>query len=247
MEIHAEGWSPSSTVAIDSLLDDPNPWLRGLAYFIHGQIAYNFGRIHLLEDSFDKALAGFREAGDRWGLSFTLTSQAEILGRRGEHRAAVELFEEGVRLNEELGGGTGSLLHVTMKLANELDLVGERDRAEALLLAALSDADGTRRPEEAAALHFQLGEFARRSGDHAEALRRLSHADDLTAGLTGPPQFRAMILCARGQLDIELGAVDEARTRLGEALRTGVQSHDHPIVAYVLGGHAELGRPLSGR
>ncbi len=242
VEIHAEGWNPSSNLAIDALLDDPDPWVRGLANFMRGQVSQNFGRIELIEDAFDRALAGFREAGDRWGLSFTYTAQGEILGRRGEHRAAIALFEEGLRLTTELGGGNGSFLHVTMKLANELDLIGERDRAEALLLDALRDPEGPRRPEDAAALHYQLGELARRSGDHAEALRGLGQAEELVTDLPGPPQFRSMVLCSRAQLDLAMGAMDEARARLEEALRGGVRAHDLPIVAYVLSGYAELAR-----
>ncbi|GAA1803788.1 BTAD domain-containing putative transcriptional regulator [Actinomadura chokoriensis] len=242
-QMYTGGWNPASAPGIDTLLDDPDPWVRGLAYFVRGQIANNFGRTGQIEDDFDRALAAFRESGDRWGLSVTLTSQAEILGRRGDHRGAVGLYEEALRLNAELGGGTAGLLHVHMRLANGLDLIGERDRAEALLHAALRDSVSTN-AEETAALHYQLGEFARRSGDTAEALRRLAHADELTADLPGPAQFRAMILCARAQLDLSMGAVDAATARLDEALRAAARAQDYPIVSHVLAGHAERARVL---
>jgi tetratricopeptide (TPR) repeat protein len=241
--MYTVGWNPASAPGIETLLDDPDPWVRGLAYFVRGQIANNFGRTGQTAHDFDHALAAFRESGDRWGLSVTLTSQAEILGRRGDHRGAVDLYEEALRLNAELGGGTAGLLHVHMRLANGLDLIGERDRAEALLHAALRDSVSTN-AEETAALHYQLGEFARRSGDTAEALRRLSRADELTADLPGPAQFRAMILCARAQLDLAMGALDAATARLDEALRGAVQAQDYPIVSHVLAGHAERARVL---
>ncbi|MCQ0014715.1 ATP-binding protein [Actinomadura madurae] len=80
IQMYTVGWEESPASGIAALLDDPDPWVRGLAYFIHGQIAHNFGRIDEIEHAFDRALAAFRESGDRWGLSFTLTSQAEILG-----------------------------------------------------------------------------------------------------------------------------------------------------------------------
>ncbi|NEA28209.1 ATP-binding protein, partial [Actinomadura bangladeshensis] len=243
VQMYTVGWNPASAPGIETLLDDPDPWVRGLAYFVRGQIANNFGRTGQIEDDFDRALAAFRESGDRWGLSVTLTSQAEILGRRGDHRGAVDLYEEALRLNAELGGGTAGLLHVHMRLANGLDLIGERDRAEALLHAALRDSVSTN-AEETAALHYQLGEFARRSGDTAEALRRLAHADELTADLPGPAQFRAMILCARAQLDLAMGALDAATARLDEALRAAARAQDYPIVSHVLAGHAERARVL---
>ncbi|WP_131742299.1 ATP-binding protein, partial [Actinomadura roseirufa] len=242
--MYTSGWDNRAGLGIEALLDDSDPWVRGLAYFVHGQVAHNFGRTEELEHDFDRALAAFREAGDRWGLSFTLTSQAEILGRRGEHRAAVALYEEGLRLNAELGGGTVQLLHLSMKLANELDLIGERERADSLLRRSMRDTDALRRPEDMAALHYQLGEFARRSGDLAAALRELGRAEALTDGLPGPPQFRAMVLCSRAQLDIALASADEGRTRLDEALRGAVRAQDYPIAAYVLAGHAELARSL---
>ncbi|WP_131733011.1 ATP-binding protein, partial [Actinomadura formosensis] len=242
--MYTVGWDPSSAPGIETLLDDPDPWVRGLAYFIRGQISQNFGRIDRIEDDFDRALAAFRESGDRWGLAFTLTSQAEILGRHGDHHGAVALYEEALRLNAELGGGTAGLLHVHMRLANELDLIGERERAETLLHTAMRDSVSLG-PEKTAALHYQLGEFARRSGDMAEALRRLARAEELTEDLPGPPQFRAMVLCTRAQLDMAMGAMDSAAARLDEALRGAVQAQDYPVLSHVLAGHAERARLLA--
>ncbi|QKG21016.1 BTAD domain-containing putative transcriptional regulator [Actinomadura verrucosospora] len=243
-DMYTVGWDDTTAVGIDGLLDDPDPWVRGLASFIRGQIAHNFGWAGRVQDDCDRALAAFREAGDRWGLSFTLAAQAEIAGRDGDHRRSAALYEEALRLNAELGGGTAALVHVHMKLANALDLIGERERGEALLLAAADGVEAARRPEEAAAVHYQLGEFARRSGDGAEALRRLSRADELTRGLPGPPQFRAMVLCSRAQLDMATGAMDEAAARLDEAVRGAAEARDHPILSYVLAGVAERSRLL---
>ncbi|MBO2438231.1 winged helix-turn-helix domain-containing protein [Actinomadura nitritigenes] len=243
-EMYTVGWDDATAAGVEGLLDDPDPWVRGLAYFIRGQIAHNFGRLGRAREDCDRALAAFREAGDRWGLSFTLAAQAEMAGRGGDHRRAAALYEESLRLNAELGGGTAALVHVHMKLANALDLIGERERGEALLLAAAEGVEAARRPEEAAAVHYQLGEFARRSGDEAEALRRLSRADELTRGIPGPPQFRAMVLCSRAQLDMAMGAMDEASARLDEAVRGAAQARDHPILSYVLAGVAERARLL---
>ncbi|MGH3240774.1 MAG: ATP-binding protein, partial [Spirillospora sp.] len=237
LRMYEAGWESASTMALDILLDDPDPWVRGLGHFIRGQIAHNFGRVDEIDADFAAALAAFREFGDRWGMSFTLAAQAEILGRHGDHHGSVARYEEALRLDAELGGGTTGILHVRMKLANELDLIGDRHRAEALLHTALRDPGG---PEEEAALHYQLGEFARRSGDTAEALRRLTRADHLTENLPG--QFRVMVLCARARLDIATNTTDDATTRLDEALQGALKAHDHPIIAHVLTAQAELAR-----
>ncbi|WUI01988.1 winged helix-turn-helix domain-containing protein [Spirillospora sp. NBC_00431] len=239
LRLYEAGWESAPAMGLDVLLDDPDPWVRGLGHFIRGQIAHNFGRVDEIDDDLARALAAFRELGDRWGMSVALAAQAEILGRGGDHHGSVARYEEALRLDAELGGGTAGILHVRMKLANELDLIGERDRAEAMLHAALRDPGG---PEEEAALHNQLGEFARRSGDTAEALRRLTRADRLTEDCPG--QFRVMVLCSRARLDIATGAMDDATARLDEALRGGVKTHDHPIVAYVLAVQAEHARAL---
>ncbi|TYB43048.1 BTAD domain-containing putative transcriptional regulator [Actinomadura chibensis] len=244
VQMYLGGWEHDPGARVGVLIADPDPWVRGLGHFMQGHIAQNFGRVGEIDDAFDRSLAAFRESGDRWGQSFTLTSQAEILGRRGDHRGAVALYEEALRLNGELGGGTTGLLHVHMKLANEMDLAGDRDRAEALLHAALRDTRETAWPEERAALHYQLGELARRSGDAAEARRRLTRADRLTADLPGPSQFRALLLCTCARLDIETGAMDDATARLDEALRCAVRSQDYPVVSHVLAGYAERARTL---
>ncbi|MFI0484684.1 ATP-binding protein [Actinomadura sp. 9N215] len=242
--LYEAGWDSASAMAVDALLDDPDPWVRGLGHFIRGQIAHNLGRADEIEDDLDRALAAFRESGDRWGLSFALAARAEVLARRGDHRGSVAGYAEALRLNAELGGGTAGILHIRMKLANELDLAGERGRAEAMLHAALREPGGFSGPEEEAGLHYQLGELARRSGDTAEAVRRLTRAERLTEDLPGPSQFRAMVLCSRAQLDLAMGALDDATARLDEALRGAVRAHDHPIVAYVLAGQAERARVL---
>ncbi len=53
-----------------------------------------------------------------------------------------------------------------------------------------------------------------------------------------------MILCARAQLDLAMGALDAATARLDEALRGAVQARDYPIVSHVLAGHAEHARVM---
>ncbi|MFC9972979.1 BTAD domain-containing putative transcriptional regulator [Spirillospora sp. NPDC127200] len=240
-------WDEDALGELSPLLEDRDPWVRGVGHFIHGQLSYTFGRTGRMEADFAAAEAAFTEAGDRWGLSFTLTAQAELLGRRGEHRAAIARFEEALRAGEALGGGAVTVLQTHIKLANELYLVGERTRALRMLNGAMRDAERTAVPEAVAVLHYQLGEFARREGDHDEARRRLERAERLVPLGPGPPQCRGMILAGRAQLDLETGDDAAARARLREALWCSTRALDYPVTALVLTGCAALalhdGRP----
>ncbi|MGI5163964.1 AfsR/SARP family transcriptional regulator [Spirillospora sp. CA-253888] len=233
-------WDEDALGELSPLLEDRDPWVRGVGHFIHGQLSYTFGRTERMEADFTAAEAAFAEVGDRWGLSFTLTAQAELLGRCGEHRAAIARFEEALRLGEELGGGAVTVLQTHIKLANELYLVGERHRALRMLHGAMRDAERTAVPEAVAVLHYQLGDFARREGDHAEARWRLERAERLVPLGPGPPQCRGMILAGRAHLDLETGDGAAARARLREALWCSTRALDYPVTALVLTGCAAL-------
>ncbi|RMI40793.1 ATP-binding protein, partial [Actinomadura harenae] len=241
-QMYSEGWNKGALDGLGPLLADPDPWVRGLGRFIAGHVELNFGRTASGERHFAEALAAFREAGDRWGLSFTLTGQAELLGRRGEHRAAVGLYEEAVRLNDRFGGGPMVVLQTEMQLVVQLTLLGEVERAEAILAAALREVERIGSAEGMAALHHASALIARRRGDHAETVRLLDHAVRLTEGLAGSPQFRALVLVTRAHCDLDAGAAGAARQRLREALVRAVEAPDFPIVANVLCGLGALAR-----
>ncbi|MBO2453895.1 tetratricopeptide repeat protein [Actinomadura barringtoniae] len=234
------GWDHSALTLFSPLLDDPDDWVRGVARFAHGQVALNFGDISSAADDFERAESAFRNVGDRWGLSFSLHSLAELRSRRGEHEDSAAMLEEALRLNDELGGGPGLVLQTHMKLANELILLGQRDRAVKLLTEALDDAEHIQSREGRAALNYELGEIARWEGDFPEAARLLDKALAVAETITGPPHFRALTLCSRGQLDLAMNDLPRARSRLKESLKWSVRAMDYPVVAYALAGFAGL-------
>ncbi|KAB2346576.1 BTAD domain-containing putative transcriptional regulator [Actinomadura rudentiformis] len=240
LKMYLMDWDEDAVTLIDPLLHDSNPWVRGVGHFIRGQFALNYGHHDAGADDFARALEAFRLIGDRWGLAFTLTAQAELAGRRGDHGEAVTLYEESIRLNDALGGGPVPILHSHVKLANELALLGERDRAVKMLNVALREAERVCSIESMAALHCQLGEIARHDGDVTGATRHLDRAYELVSADTGPPHIRAMVLCSQGHLALGLGEVEAGRTRLIKALQAAVHAVDHPIIAFVLVGHAAL-------
>ncbi|MFC4912724.1 BTAD domain-containing putative transcriptional regulator [Actinomadura gamaensis] len=242
VEMFVGGWSEGMLPGLAPLRSDPDPWVRGLGRFVSGHIELNFGRTGTGERYFAEALSAFREAGDRWGLSFTLTAQAELLARRGEHRAALDLYEEAVRLNHQFGGGPMVVLQTEMQLANQLTMLGETERAERILRTAREEVERIGAVEGMAALEHASAMIARRRGDLAGAVRLLDGAVALTAGLPGAPQFRAMVLAARAACDLDAGDADGARPRLAEALALATAAPDFPIIATVLCGLARLAR-----
>lgn len=242
LNVAGEMMDARSLSATEVLFEDLDPWVRAMGRYIHGQIAINMGRVDVVDEDFAVALEGFRTVGDRWGISFVLTAQAELYTWRGEHEEAIALYREALRLVDELGIIEGAVWHINARLANELALHGERDAAEELLRDALRAAERHGAPETLAAIHHQLGEFARREGDRTEAIRRLARAEDLTVhSMTeGPPQFPAMIFASRGLLEAQTGDLEAAREWHRQALEFAARSMDNPIIALVLMGHADL-------
>jgi tetratricopeptide (TPR) repeat protein len=240
MRLYQSGWDAGAVDLVADLFDEPDPWIRGMGYFVHSQVAINFGLLDGVDADLREAVRNFRESGDRWGLSFTLMAQADLLGWRGEHAAAAGLYEEALDLNERVGGALGMFIQVHSKFARQLYILGERDRAKDLLAEALREAERMSAPEVLASIHQQFGEFAWRDGDRAEATRRFDRAEELAPEGSGPPQFRAVVLASRAQVDADWGDLDAARARLEEALCGAVRALDYPIVALVLIGHATV-------
>ncbi|WP_019631259.1 AfsR/SARP family transcriptional regulator [Actinomadura atramentaria] len=246
-DLLADGWDESALnvrrepmASLRALQDDPDPWVRGVAHFVEGQLGHNFGRTESLEEHFARSERAFRESGDRWGLAFALDSRAELLGRRGAHAAAVRVLEETLALQDALGEGQGWNPHSRAKLANALFLSGRRDRAADVLRTAHRRAEREGSTESVAILTYRLGELALRLGRPDEARARLARAEELAGELPGPPQFRALVQTTRGHLDLASGAADAARRRFDDAIRAAASSLDHPVIAHVLGGQAAL-------
>lgn len=224
---------------VEPIMADPDPWLRAMGHFIYAQASINAGRIDRVDEHFEAALAGFRSVGDRWGMAFSLSGQAEVHAWRGEHRASVARFEESLRLMAELGTMEDGP-YIFMRLSNELWLLGEEDRATELLTTSLRMAERTGLPASIAAVHYQLGEFARRRGAPAEALDRLERALYLIGDLQGPLQFHALIHTAMGLVHSAQGEAGRAAEHHTTALAAAVSSWDAPVIAAAVTGFADL-------
>jgi predicted ATPase/DNA-binding SARP family transcriptional activator len=229
-------------LALDSLeriFDDPDPWLRAFAHYMHGQVDINLGLADSAARHFELALAGFRELGERWGTAFTLAAQAEITAWHGDHKRTVALHEESMALLAEVGT-TDAAPHLIIRLAHELWMLGEYERADQLLDKAARSAERSGKPEILAWVHSMLGDFARRRGELEEARLRFDRAWELAAHVTGPPHMSALIAAGRAHLAAAEGDLDAARRWRAESLRHAVATQDGPVMAIPISGFADL-------
>lgn len=230
----------------DVLFNDHDPWVLGAARVMRAHASLNAGMLHdEAEDDFNVALAAFRSTGERWGMSFTLVSLADLLAWRGDFVAAIRHYDEAIRLFAELVTND-DLVRYRLRLAAVHLLLGQRDRAMAALALAQRDADRSGMIESFAGVAHARGDFARLAGDHAEADRQLTTASELSRTLfrarnqTVAPQFCAMVEHSRGYLAAEVGDLAEAVARQSEALELALDSNDAPVIALVLIGVADV-------
>ncbi|WP_030676033.1 ATP-binding protein [Streptomyces sp. NRRL B-1347] len=144
---------------------DAHPWGRALLDVGRGFQEQFAGRPDASEAAFTRALAGFRDTGDRWGIANCLDPLAMYADWRGERRRALALLDEGLVHVRELAAPeeTADLLH---------------RRATVLLHGGAL---------EEAAEHFRLsGDLARTAGARDKVATSLRGLGDV-ARLRGEP------------------------------------------------------------
>jgi predicted ATPase/DNA-binding SARP family transcriptional activator len=227
--------------ALDAPVDDPDPWIAATARVMRAHMQLNFGRRHAeAEADFRRSLEVFRELGERWGIGFTLSSLAVLVAWRGEYATAAAQLTEAIALVRELGVAEDQVTFKA-KLAQMHHLLGDRERARAVLADARRDADRIGLPEARYWVAFTAAEFARLDGDFDLARRFTTEAADaIGAGRLVAPQARAMVASAEGYLAAARGDLPAARRAHAKAVAEAVSSVDSPVVAQILVGVADL-------
>ncbi|MFG1655536.1 BTAD domain-containing putative transcriptional regulator [Micromonospora chersina] len=236
----AGNFQPPAMAAVTPLFDDPDPWVAGIARLLRAHTLLNAG----LPDSDAEAdlragLAHYRRAGDRWGMSFSLTSLADLLDRRGQAAEATPHHEEAMTYFEELGVRE-DVPEMRLRLAHNLWRRGDRDRAWAELDRAVHEADISGSDETRAALAYGKAELLRAEGDRAGARACLTEGARLVGDRSIAPQWRALNASTLAVLDAADGDLVSARAGHDQALKLAVGSQDAPVVAAVLVGYADL-------
>jgi predicted ATPase/DNA-binding SARP family transcriptional activator len=231
--------SANGAEAIQRRLAEPlEPWSRGMLLAILGYLRENDGDVDGMLAAQEAATGALREAGERWGLSMALASVADARARRGDFAAAAALLTESIDLQQELGV-RGSESYQRVRLAAIRRHTDGVATARAELLAFAEDPAAL--PRDVSHAMLELGQLARHGGDLDEAERCYEEATRPLAELPlVAPQYRAVVLVARAQLDLRRGAPGTAAQRLGEALALAVPARDMPVVAQIAIGSAAL-------
>ncbi|HEX7837820.1 MAG TPA: hypothetical protein VF469_10175, partial [Kofleriaceae bacterium] len=229
--------------AMNSLLDDEDPWVRAQIRLNRARLLTSSGGRHAEAEADTLAsLAEFRAIGERWGISFALTTLADLLAQRGELAAALAHYEEAIVVVTDVGT-VEDVLWMRGRQAQLCWLQGDRVGSAAALAAAERDAARISWPDAVAGLARAKADLARWQGDPETARAELARAEAAVRHMSVHPVFRAMVLDSLGYLDDDLGSA-QARA---EALTLAVGSRHTPTVAQVLVGVADLalrqGRP----
>ncbi|MER7003328.1 BTAD domain-containing putative transcriptional regulator [Dactylosporangium sp. NPDC000555] len=219
-----------------------DPWTRAMLLSILGLLHENDGDIDGMVRELNAAVAQFRRVGERWGLAMTLASVADACTRRGDFAAAITHLEESIELHSQLGvHSSGAYLRISMAaLRRHTD---GPQVARALLRAFVEDARQPARDVSRAML--ELGHLTRAEGDIDEADRLYLEAWRLQQqSLLVAPQYKAIVLAARAEVDVARGEHDLARARLAEALDLALAARDMPVVGRLAVTFAGLVRAL---
>ncbi|MEU1179793.1 BTAD domain-containing putative transcriptional regulator [Streptomyces sp. NPDC005820] len=194
------------------------------------------------EASFGRALAGFRETGDRWGMANCLDPLGGFASRRGEHTRALELFDEGLRYVRELRAPeeTADLLR-----SRGFALLHRGDREEAAAhftrSAALARTAGA--GDKVAAALRGLGDTARLSGDTAPARVHYENALETCAANWFSLGETVLILVGLGRTALAEGDAGLAHDWFGQARELAEGPPGPDALAAVAEALAALAQP----
>ncbi|MEU1985746.1 BTAD domain-containing putative transcriptional regulator [Nocardia sp. NPDC019395] len=223
--------------AFEPLLTDDDPWVRALARLQMGKMRIVLGRDGPDVDGYlERALAEFRELGERWGISFALTELANRRAIRGEFASACELFEQAVAVVTEIGAGE-DIVGLRSRQAQLYWLAGDTEASAAAVAEAQRCADRVAWPVALAELALAKAELARWSGDTGEAAEQIGIAKTVLGGAADTPQLAAAIHTLLGYLATDL---EEAREHHLAAFRAATEAGHAILVAQVILGIADL-------
>ncbi len=221
-----EHGDPATSLQLTGLDD---PVMRATLEWFHGFAASDFGDPSAAEAMVGRALAGFRAAGDRWGIAAALSTRAKLAMIRGNLTAASDNAQQSLAIFRELGDRWGQLQAIEWLGAAQA-ATGDHAQAGRLHRDGLHMAEELGLWPQAADALSWLGRGALRSGDLAQARELLERALRLAAGQSYQPgQVFAEIglgLTARRQ-----GRLDAAETHLRHALQTSRRISSEPDVA----------------
>ncbi|MFB7256540.1 AfsR/SARP family transcriptional regulator [Streptomyces nojiriensis] len=235
----ADGGPAAPADAWAGLLADEDPWVRAQAGLEGAKTLLGAGGPPArAQASIEAALAGFRGLGERWGISFALTLLADLVARRGDHRAAIGHYEEAVTVIGELGV-VEDRLYAWVRQAQLCRPAGDPAGSAAVMARAERDAVAAGWPEALAMMAHGKADLERWNGEPASARAELARAREAVREVAVHPVFEAVVLDSLGYLDAADGALAAARAHRAEALELAVSCGHAPTLAQVLVGVAD--------
>ncbi|MCK2221464.1 winged helix-turn-helix domain-containing protein [Actinomadura sp. ATCC 31491] len=203
-------------------------WLASAALMLSGS--------HGGEERLERAVAGFREVGDRWGLTEALLALAAARASRGAPTG--DLIAETWSLTSRWVAADEAV-STLVRLAELRIRSGDLDGAREDLARARATMDDEVSPLTRLQLGMAEAAYDERRGDLPGALARYRDLFDVLA--EGPPiaQFAAALLTAHGRALARAGHLEQALGRHRRALDAlGATAPDRPLLAAVLSGFA---------
>ncbi|MFI7135748.1 BTAD domain-containing putative transcriptional regulator [Nonomuraea sp. NPDC050153] len=210
-----------------------DPWSRSLALMVRGVLVMNTGHAAEATHLLSRALTGFEELGERWGLAITLSTLNSALQRSGAPAGAPALAERATRYFQELGMPEHTMESEVAAALHRAE-AGDVDGGRRQLTALLDQVERAGSAESRAQVCLGLARLewrARRPGPAGEHAR---------AGLAEAPSGRstphltALLLGVLAQVDVAEGVPDEAVRRL-----------DHPAVHMTLTWHTPVAAAIA--
>jgi predicted ATPase/DNA-binding SARP family transcriptional activator len=226
--------------ALRPLTDHEDPWARAFAHLVIGLSSENLGESAAAEAAWAEALDGFGDLGERWGMGHALAALANREGWRGDDETAIAHLESAASVFTELGD-TEDEAQLAIQLAMARARMGEEERASQELAAAIDKGRRIGARELVVAAHLSLAELARRRGEIGLAGELLDRAVADFADVRGDfGQLEAVLLAARGHLDVAAGDLLAAGARRAAALAVSIATGDAPVIARIVELDAEI-------
>ncbi|MBB2910653.1 putative ATPase/DNA-binding SARP family transcriptional activator [Streptosporangium becharense] len=210
-----------------------DPWSRSLALLVRGVLAMNTGHATEATRVLPRALAGFEELGERWGLAITLSTLSSALRRAGEPAGGPALAERATRYFRELGMPEHTMENEVADASHRAQ-AGDVDGGRRRLTDLLDQVERTGSAESRAQVRLGLARLEWRAGRPGAAREHARAGLAETSPGRSTPHLAALLLGVLAQVDAAEGFPDEAVRRL-----------DHPAVHLTLTWHTPVAASIA--
>lgn len=217
-------------------LEGPDPWLRAALRASLASLYENNGELDRMRSEVMLAYEGFRDLGDRWGLSRTLIARGQLAVLDGRLEDAIGDFLAARQQLQELGSSDEDA-YLGVRLADALircgDLAGARAEVAVLAAGGSGGLDSERELFATTAMimiEWYAGDTTR-ARELADLVRHEIAGRDSSEALLS--HLRGVLLATTGLVAALSDDVEQAGVDLRIAYPAAVETRDQPIIAAV--------------